>query len=556
NRRRPHATMSAHSETDTTLPLRPTTRAWLLASAAWLAGAAAAAGQAEPHVVPDGPEFVVHTTTNFTQHQGRVAMHPENGRFAVTWASVVGSDVYVRLFDADGTPLTGQVLVDDTLSAGIQDEPSVAMDEQGRFLVAWSDRAGYDGFQMGVFARLFDAAGSPTGPEFQVNVQWMQSQWEPFVAARPGGGWVVGWTGTDGGATFMRLLAADGTPQTGEIEVASDNQKQLCPVPAVGRDGTLFFAWIDFDGKAGPGHGTSIFARVFDAAGAPLGPEFQVNTTNAGEQREPKTAADGLGGFVVVWEDRAADAGGIDVHARRYDATGTALGPEFQVNTTTAGDQVLLAVAADWVGNVLYVWEDRSGPDAEVRARRFDAFDQPLSGEFVLPGSTVGNQTQPSVATDWSGQSIVACWTTSGVTADVAVRRWRFDALSSTGTPQLGQVFPIELDLPSGAGLYRLVLMALGKSTGIPLPDGRTLGLDYDLLFMFILTVPAGGGAFTGFSGSVPDGTPDIATIAFPNNPSLLGLPLHIAAVSLDLGAVGLAQQLRHVTRALTIVLQ
>lgn len=518
--------------------------------------AGVASGQAGPHTFPDGPDFVVHTTTNFTQHQGRVAMRPDGGGFAVAWASVVGSDVYVRLFAADATPLTDQMLVNDTLATGIQDEPSVAMDAEGRVLVAWSDRNGHDGFQMGVFARAFDAAGVPFGPEFQVNVMWQQSQWEPFLAARPGGGWLVGWTGTDGGRTYMRHLAVDGTPLTGEIEVASPNERQLCPVPAIGPDGTTFFGWIDFDGKAGLGNGTSIFGRLFDAAGVPLGPEFQVNTTDPGEQREPKTAASGLGTYIVVWEDRAGDAEETDVHARRYDKSGAPLGPEFRVNLTGAGDQVLPAVACDWVGNVIVTWEDRSGPDVEVRARRFDAYDQPLSGEFVLPGVTAGPQSQPSVAVDASGQSIVACWTTLGVTADVAARRWRFDALSTSGPAQLGQVFPIELDLPSGVGFYRLLLMSLGTIPGIPLPDGRTLRLNDDVIFNFSLTMPGGGGAFTGFTGSVPDGVPDIATIAFPNNPNLLGLPLQFAAVSLDLGAVGLKQQLRHVTRTLTIVLQ
>jgi hypothetical protein len=446
--------------------------------------------------------------------------------------------------------------VNESFAVGIQDEPSVAMDEQGRFLVAWSDRAGYDGYQMGVFARAYLADGTPAGPVFQVNVQWQQSQWEPFVAARPGGGWVVGFTGTDGGRTYMRLLAPDGTPQTGEMDVASSNNKQLCPVPAVARDGTLFFAWIDFAGKAGLGNGTSIFARVFDAAAVPLGPEFQVNTTNPGEQREPKTTADGLGRFVVVWEDRAADADGIDVHARRYHANGAPAGPEYQVNVTGAGDQILPAVCSDWVGNVLYVWEDRSGPDAEVRARRFDAYDQPLSGEYTLSETTAGHQTQPSVATDASGQRIVACFTTSGVTADVAARRWRFDALTANGPARLGQTLHIELDLPSGAGLWRLVLMSLGTSPGVPLPDGRVLQLNHDAVFNMVLTTPGGGGAFSGFTGLVPDGLPDEASLALPGNPNLVGLTLQFAVVSLDLGVVGLGQQLRHVTRSMAIVLQ
>lgn len=517
--------------------------------------APAASAQAGPHLHPDGPEFIANDVKTFTQHQGRVAMAPDGGRFAVTWASAVGSDIYVRLFAGDGTPLTPDVLVNGTFVAGLQDEPSVAMDGQGRFLVAWSDRAGFDGFQMGVFARAFHASGDPMGPEFQVNVMWQQSQWEPFLAARPAGGWVVGWTGTDGGRTFMRLLAPDGTPETGEIEVASVNDQQLCPVPAVARDGRIFFAWIDFNGKAGLGNGTSIYGRVFGADGTPLGPEFQVNTTDPGEQREPKTAADGLGTFMAVWEDRAPDAEGTDVHARRYDATGTPLGPEFRVNVTGAGGQVLPSVTMDWLGNALFVWEDRSVPGSDVVARRFDAFDQPLTGEFALPSTAAGAQSEPFVATDWSGQSIVGCWSTLGVTVDVAVRRWRFDALTAIGPPILGQPLRVELDLPSGVGLWRLVLMSFGTLPGLPLPDGRTLRLNDDPLFKLVLGQAGSGGIFPGFTGFVPDGLPDKVVMNLPFNPNLVGVTLHLAVLSLDLGEVGLAQQLRHVTLPLAVTL-
>jgi hypothetical protein len=41
-----------------------------------------------------------------------------------------------------------------------------------------------------------------------------------------------------------------------------------------------------------------------------------------------------------------------------------------------------------------------------------------------------------------------------------------------------------------------------------------------------------------------------------PGNPNLVGLTLQFAVVSLDLGVVGLGQQLRHVTRSMAIVLQ
>jgi hypothetical protein len=95
-----------------------------------------------------------------------------------------------------------------------------------------------------------------------------------------------------------------------------------------------------------------------------VGGEFQVNQTGPGEQREARTAADALGSFLVVWEDWQADAGGKDVFARRFSKLGFPLSDEWQVNTTTAGDQVCPEAAFDWVGNSVIVWEGRSSGTA------------------------------------------------------------------------------------------------------------------------------------------------------------------------------------------------
>ena len=71
---------------------------------------------------------------------------------------------------------------------------------------------------------------------------------------------------------------------------------------------------------------------------APLGPEARVNTTTAGDQSNVEVAADADGDFVLVWQSDGQDGSGLGVYARRYAASGAALGGEFLVNTTTAGD--------------------------------------------------------------------------------------------------------------------------------------------------------------------------------------------------------------------------
>jgi len=54
------------------------------------------------------------------------------------------------------------------------------------------------------------------------------------------------------------------------------------------------------------------------------------------------------------------DGEGWGVYGQRFDASGTAVGQEFQVNTTTSGDQLLARVATDASGNFTVVWQSQN----------------------------------------------------------------------------------------------------------------------------------------------------------------------------------------------------
>ena len=74
-----------------------------------------------------------------------------------------------------------------------QSNPAIAMDESGRFIVAWQS-ALQDGGGSGIYARRFDAAGNPIrSGEFHVNTYTTDHQRYPSVSSDGDGNFIVVW---------------------------------------------------------------------------------------------------------------------------------------------------------------------------------------------------------------------------------------------------------------------------------------------------------------------------------------------------------------------------
>src|SRR6185295_10271780 len=94
-----------------------------------------------------------------------------SGNFVVAWTSFGqdgnGLGVFARRFDALGTPQGAELQINN-YTTGDQGFPAVAADEDGAFVVSWRSYV-QDGSDFGVFARSFSSAGAALGPEFAVN---------------------------------------------------------------------------------------------------------------------------------------------------------------------------------------------------------------------------------------------------------------------------------------------------------------------------------------------------------------------------------------------------
>lgn len=310
----------------------------------------------------------------------------------------------------------GNELQVNTHTTSAQQIPAVALDGEGNFVVSWTSY-GQDGSGFGVFARRFDAAGVAQAAEFQVNSYTTGPQGPCGAAVTAGGDFVIAWQGDaqdgSGLGIFAQRFNAAGMPQASELQLnAYTNGDQVFCALSMGTDGRFVVAWQS-TGRDGDEEG--VFARRFGADGSAQGTDFQVNTYTPHFQYRPSVSVDGDGDFIVAWASIGQDDASSGIFAQRFDSSGLPQGAELQVNTYTTSAQGKPAVSLDEDGDFVVTWEGlfQDGSSDGVFARRFDADGSPLATEFQVNSYTDGNQSDPALAIGSAGDFVVT-WKSLG----------------------------------------------------------------------------------------------------------------------------------------------
>jgi hypothetical protein len=286
---------------------------------------------------------------------------------------------------------------------------SVASDAAGKFVVTW-DNVGSASYFSDVSARVYDATGSPVGNPFVVNATTAFAQALARAAWQGTAGFVVVWSNAtvpSNADIFMRRFDASGAPLTSEITVnASTAGIQNLASVSADAAGNFVVVWESRTGD-------DVFGQRFNALGGPVGPEFRVNSTTTNTQSFPSVAMAAGGSFVVVWQSFDQDGSDRGVFGQRYDAGGAAVGGEFQVNTYATGAQEYPQVASDAAGNLFVSWtsDGQDGSGSGVFGRRFDSAGTasvPISGSATRRPTTSGtprSRRTTSATSSWCGRA-------------------------------------------------------------------------------------------------------------------------------------------------------
>lgn len=382
--------------------------------------------RAEAQLLPLGPERQVNTFAPGSPFPAGIATDAL-GRIVLTWTSpdpVAGSvpsqdgsstAILARRFDATGAPLGPEIIVN-TTTEGAQSGGSLAMADDGRHVIVWTDRT-----RRIVFQR-FDAEGSPVGGETAVTDGSAISAFGLVTGNREGAFVIHRTEARHVGEDFFTDHTASFYSADGAL-LATAPLIEGCPScwPAVGtslEDGEFLLAWM---GYASPAGGERfVRARRFSPTGAVVA-DVELFPDGNTQPWELQLAATSDGGFLSTWTAYDLAGSGLpEIFARRFGADGSPLAPAFRLRGDAGyslgqrfASQSQLQELHD--GSFVAGWWETdytlapNTPIERLRGRWFDAGGNALSGDFDLGGPGAPDEIYLLLASQ-PGNHLVAAW--------------------------------------------------------------------------------------------------------------------------------------------------
>jgi hypothetical protein len=269
---------------------------------------------------PRTGDITVNQTSSGEESEASVTMAPD-GTFLVVWTCAFGCDtsessIAYRVFAADGTPLTDELVANDRTQTNDQRHPSASAFSDGTFVIVWHSN-GSDFDEYGIRGRLIAANGSALGSEFTINTTTAGSQMDPVVGTFDDGsesGFVVVFN-DNGTSLRMRRFAQDGTASADDSLIYS-SPARFTNI-AVNAAGEFVVTWTE-DGLDPDAEGVG--AQAFDSFGVSMGPPFVVNdVVTSGTQAASSVGLTDDGEFFTVFLSDGNDGDSFGIGGRLLD---------------------------------------------------------------------------------------------------------------------------------------------------------------------------------------------------------------------------------------------
>ena len=325
-------------------------------------------------VTPDGNIIKRFTICSADKGQYDPCVAFGNHRFFVVWEDsrhgYDNYDVYGRIYDANGNPLTSDFPIDD--GASYQGQPWICADDQGYFMVVYESGIDPETGPFSIYARKFDSNGNPATDPFAIAVGSEHTDYIfPAVAfCSETGEYLVVWNDGDvsvdpnsrssyDGNIWGKILDRYGNTihdnfiiQPGNCYIRADVKNYL---------GTMFFVTYD--------DGSNIWGRLISAHGDHITKEHMISDGSS-SGADWNNIAVGAGNIFCVWEDERDQASQYpDVFGSVWHVHKATGSPDIACMLGEEKEEILLVV----------VTSKEISPDGLIAWREFHAlFDLPL----------------------------------------------------------------------------------------------------------------------------------------------------------------------------------
>ncbi|EGF90872.1 hemolysin-type calcium-binding repeat 2 copies family protein [Asticcacaulis biprosthecium C19] len=412
-----------------------------------------------------GAEVIVNTTTlndQYSSYKGENITATEDGGYVIVWFSdddnnpndLDGGKIYLQRFDANGAKVGTEQLV--STQVGHNTIPGVTALSGGGFAVTWTLIDGAGGQGNDVFVQRYDTAGVKVGAQITVNAgQPVTTDNDASsIVGLPGGGFIVGWDQSAGGATdpydvYFQRFDANGSPvgAATRVNTTTTGQQDTTQISLLSGGGFVV-TWTSF-GQDGAGYG--IYLQRFDANGVAQGTETAVNTTTVFDQANANVATLSGGDFIVSWTTWRAD-NTVDTLMQRFTSAGVKVGSETLVNTYTTLGQRNPDILAMNDGGYIIAWHSNGQDGSQWGSyfQRYDASGVKIGGETRINVTTPGNQIEPVMVVLEDG--------------DIAVT-WQSYGQDGSGNSMVSRVFYLDTLINDAAAANGNLTGGMGSDT-------------------------------------------------------------------------------------------
>jgi len=139
--------------------------------------------------------------------------------------------------------------------------------------------------------------------------------------------------------------------------------------------------WEDWRYFGMSSRGIDVYAQRISADGHPMGAPLAVTTADT-QQQAPVVAYDAdLGDYLVLWSDpRHGGDDYYDIYGQWISAQGEPVGTNFPISTSPAGERIWSLARSDIIGEYLAVWSENRG----TVGQRLSSRGEPVGDDFLI----------------------------------------------------------------------------------------------------------------------------------------------------------------------------